>query len=134
MEAARQYEPFTVEDVTEEMRRPVLRVKADPGRIMDNARKKGIKEYGMTHVTIRSTAKKDFEALEPVSVEEEPETAENIDERKNNYAVLNVLFELDEVAEISKLDQKGEVFVVFTNSLGKERKLKIKSKHFKKLP
>lgn len=134
MEAGRKFMTLTVDDVTEDMKRPVLRVRAFPGKIMGNARKHGLEEYGMTHVTIRSTAKKHFAVLEPVSVEEEPETAENIDERKNYYPTLWVLFDLEQVAEISKLDAKGEVFVVFSNSLGKERRLKIKNKHFKKLP
>ncbi len=133
-EAERRFMPLTVEDVTEDMKRPVLWVKAYPGKILCNARKNGLEKYGMTHVTIRSTAKKDFEVLEPVSVEEEMQTAENIDERKTHYPELTVIFDMEQVAEISKLDDKGEIFVVLTNSLGKERKLKIKTKHFKKLP
>jgi hypothetical protein len=133
-EAERRFMPFAIEDVTEEMRRPVLRVYASPGKILKDARKKGLEDHGMTHVTFRSTAKKNFEALEPVSVEEEKRSVEDIDEERTHYPTLIVLFDLEEVARISKLDEKGEVFVVLTNNFGKERKLKIKTKHFKKLP
>lgn len=135
-EAERRYTPLTVEDVTEDMRRGVLRVYASPGKILHNPKKHDLREYGMTRVTIRSTAKKGYEVLEPISVEEDSEwqSAENIDERRTHYPELMVTFDLQQVAEISNLDKKGEIFVVLTNSLGKERKLKIKTKHFEKLP
>ena len=50
------------------------------------------------------------------------------------YPARLLLFDLEQVAEISKLDKKGQVLIAFENALGKERKLKIKSKHFEKLP
>ena len=54
--------------------------------------------------------------------------------RCSRVAAFRCSLTLEQVAEISKLDKKGEVFIAFENALGKERKLKIKSKHFKKLP
>ena len=43
-------------------------------------------------------------------------------------------FDLDEVKKIAALDKKGEFFIVIIGTTGEEKKFKVKTKHFKRLP
>ena len=87
----------------------------------------------MTHVIIRSTAKKDFAVLWPVTIEEGWEYAYTTSGEEAPYASKIAVFDLKRVAEISKLDEKGEVFVVVVGTTGEEKKSKVKTKHFGRL-
>jgi hypothetical protein len=43
-------------------------------------------------------------------------------------------FDMDEVIRISSLDKKGEFFIVVIGTTGEEKKFKVKTKHFERLP
>ena len=43
-------------------------------------------------------------------------------------------FDIDEVRRVASLDKKGEFFVVVIGDTAEEKKFKVKTKHFDRLP
>jgi hypothetical protein len=128
--ALRGEKDFTVEDVTDEMVKIVLRIIANPDvpKPRQGARLDGTS--GVDHVIIRSTAKEDFEVLQPLTVDED---VIYISTGGVPYRRKTAVFDIDAAAEIGKLDRKGEFFVVVIGTTGEEKNFKVKTKHFERL-
>jgi len=131
---SKKYKVMTKEQVTEEMCDPVLRVYANPDMPTHVTRDGMWGSSGVEHVIIRSTKKKGFEVLQPLETQEDIEFAQNTFGAEVAYSSLAAYFNMDEVARISNLDKKGEFFIVVIGTTGEEKKFKVKTKHFKRLP
>ena len=91
--------------------------------------------YGtiVTDVTLRST-KKGVPDVVPTGTQRIPDRVRTVSGDVIDMGPLRADFALDEVVALSALDKKGEFFVVIVPEKGKEKKFKVKSKHFEKLP
>lgn len=132
--AAARYKKLAVADVGDSMTDAVLRVYANPD-VPTRVTEQGlIGTSGVDHVIIRSTAKKDFAILQPVIIEEDVEYAYNAFGAGIAFASKMAVFELQQVVDICKLDNRREFFVVVIGTTGEEKKFKVKTKHFERLP
>jgi hypothetical protein len=131
--AAKRYKTFTRDDVTEAMVDGVLRVFAHPDMPTVAADINRARTSGVKNVIVRSTAKKNFEILRPIGVEEGVEYAYTRAGKEVAYTSKSAVFDLQRVAEIAKLDENGEFFVVVIGTKY-NGSFKIKTKHFEKLP
>ena len=131
---AKKYKTMKREQVTEEMLSGVLRVYANPdvARTLTSDGMRGAS--GVEHVIIRTTDKEDFKVLQPTELFEAEEYAQNAFGAEVAFASKEVYFNLDEVSRISSLNKKGEFFVVVIGVTGEEKKFKVKTKHFSRLP
>jgi len=133
--SAKKYQEMTEEQVTDAMKEPVMMIICNP----DIPKKRDIQMdrrgvSGVEHVVIRSTEKKDFSIIQPISTELGSELTQNIFGAQIEYESLIGYFAMGEVMQISALDKKGEFFVLIIGTTGEEKKFKVKTKHFKKLP
>ncbi len=131
---AKKYQEMTAEDVTDEMKEPVMMVICNPDMPTNIAAGGLIGSSGVEHVIIRSTAKKNFKVAQPTETESGSELTQNAFGAQVELGSLVGYFAMDEVMRISSLDKKDEFFVVIIGDTGEEKKFKIKTKHFKKLP
>jgi len=74
----------------------------------------------VNHIVIRTTNKEEFSVIQPI-------------EMKLDSDAMESHFSIKEVGELSELDEKGEFFIVLIKD-DEEKKYKVKTKHFKKLP
>jgi hypothetical protein len=132
-EAAKRYKKFTREDVSEEMLEHVLRVFAYPDMPTVAAEVNRADTSEVENVVIRSTAKEDLEVLRPLAIDQGWEYGYTRSGEDVPYESKSAVFDLKRVAEISKLDEKGEFFVVVVGTKY-NREFKIKTRHFEKLP
>jgi hypothetical protein len=129
--AAHRDEPFSPEDVTEGMKAHVLRVIAKPDLPVQRPGASRRGTSGVDHVIIRSTAGEDFEVLQPAEIEDGVSYSRAGDIVP--YAKKTAVFDLQGVANIAKLDKKGEFIVVVIGTTDEEKMFKIKTKHLEKL-
>jgi hypothetical protein len=123
---------MTPGDVTEEMKEPVLRILCHPDTPL--TAQEGVLGIEVENVTIRSTAKRDFEKLEPARMERLT-TPHRVGLRVvAEFGPLLAYFPVEEVLRISKLDRKGEFYIDILSDEGQEKSFKVKTKHFPKLP
>lgn len=132
--AAKRYQAVRSEDVTEESRRGVLRVYANPDLPTRVSADGLVGTSGVDHIILRSTRDKSFEVAQPIETQEDVAYAQNAFGAEVGYASLVGYFELEDVRRISELDAKGEFFVVVIGTSGEEKKFKVKTKHFERLP
>lgn len=85
-------------------------------------------------ITLRSTAKKNYEELAPSETKRISNTTRTLSGHILDMGPLVGAFALGDVQRISSLDKKGEFFVVLVSEAGKEKKFKVKKKHFDDLP
>lgn len=132
--AAKRYEQMNREDITEEMLSPIFTVIVHP----DTPRKLTASGMhgtsGVDHVIVRSTHKKKFKVLQPTNIEAGSESIWNALGAEVEMSSAVAYFAIDDVVEISRLDKKGEFFIVVIGDTGEEKKFKVKTKHFKRLP
>ena len=132
--AAKKYQTFSAEDVTEDMWSGLVRVYANPDMPGQVSAKGMVGTSGVDHVIVRSTDKKNFEVLQPVEVVQDAVYAQNAFGAQAEYSTMVALFAMEDVKRISALDKKGEFFIVVIGSTGEEKKFQVKTKHFKRLP
>jgi hypothetical protein len=128
--AAKEYRPFAVADVTDEMMEPVLRVIVTPDKptTLTGAGMAGASS--VEHVVLRDEAKKT--TVQPASKEPFTDTASSA-LRDATYQGLIAKFPLSSVRELRGSKGDGEIVVIVIGT-GKEREFTIKRKHFEKLP
>lgn len=131
---AKKYKEMVAEQVTEEMSDPVLRVYANPDMPTRIGGSGLVGSSGVGHIIVRSTKKKGFEVLQPLETEEDLEYAQNAFGAEVAYSSMVAYFEMEDVIRISNLDKKSEFFIVVVGTTGEEKKFKVKTKHFKRLP
>jgi hypothetical protein len=132
--AAKRYQVVRAEDVTEESRRGVLRVYANPDLPTRVSADGLVGTSGVDHIILRSTRDEGFEVAQPIETEEDVAYAQNAFGAEVGYASLVGYFEIEDVRRVSELDPKGEFFVVVIGTSGEEKKFKVKTKHFERLP
>ena len=131
---AKKYQVFSTEDIADEMNDTILRVYANPD-VPRNISAEGMRgTSGVDHVIVRSTKKKKFTVLQPLYLDPDSEYAQNAFGAEVVFTSQIAAFDLDEVKKIAALDKKGEFFIVIIGTTGEEKKFKVKTKHFKRLP
>jgi hypothetical protein len=137
MWAAEEYREFTDNDVTDEMREPVLRVVVHPdipGTFDGQAMASSVK-----HAVVRSTFKEAI-AVQPLSKEpfaERPhgQAIQTVGGAVLEYSGVLVTFPLDAVLALRDADKqsKGE-FIITVIGESEKKDFKVKTKHFERLP
>ena len=132
--AAKRYQEMTMEDVTEEMAAPIFTVIVHPDTPHQVSASGMVGTSGVDHVIVRSTSKKNFQVLQPTTIDAGSEFAWSAMGAEVELSSAVAYFPMDGVAQISSLDKKGEFFIVVIGDTGEEKKFKVKTKHFKRLP
>lgn len=135
--ASRQYIPFTAENVTEEMKAPVLYIivhgqhAKNMGTAFGGASGGAISGESVSHVVLRSENKQ--VVIQPAKETPFDEGQQNAFGAKVDFTGVKVEFPLEEVTKLRSMsdDQEFLVTVVGENS---EKDFKVKKKHFDKLP
>jgi hypothetical protein len=130
-DAAKEYRPFTVSDITDEMLDPVLRVIVYPdkptilsGQGMRNA-------SSAEHVVLRDENKR--LVVRPISKEPFTDTASSA-LRDMAYEGILARFPLDGVSELRGAKGDNEFLIVVVGAGTKEKEFRVKEKHFERLP
>lgn len=132
--SAKKYKEMRLEDVTEEMKEPMLMVICNPDMPLKVVAGSMVGTSGVEHVIIKSTQKGKFAYIQPKETETGSELAQNAFGAQIELESLVGYFSMDEVVQIAAMDKKGEFFVRIIGTTGEEKDFKIKTKHFKKLP
>ena len=130
---AKKYLELTADQVTGDMKRGILRVYANPdtARSISSEGMRGTS--GVEHVVLRTT-KKRFEVVQPLELLESAQYAQNAFGAKVGFASMEATFSMEDVQRISSVDKKGEFFIVVIGTTGEEKKFKVKTKHFDRIP
>ncbi|GMR24116.1 MAG: hypothetical protein BMS9Abin37_2617 [Acidobacteriota bacterium] len=131
---AKKYQTFAREDVAPAMLEGILRVYANPDRPNEVSQQGMIGTSGVEHVIVRSTQKKNFEVLQPIDIDADAVYSRNAFGAEVEFTSQVATFDLEAVKRIASRDKKGEFFVVVIGNTGEEKKFKVKTKHFDRLP
>jgi hypothetical protein len=129
--AAKQYRPFTISDITEEMLEPVLRVVVHPDKPTRLTGAGMASASSVEHVVLRDEQKR--LVLQPLSIEPFTETASSA-LRDAAYEGIVATFPLDGVRELRGAKGDKEFFIVVIGATSQEKVFRIKEKHFERLP
>lgn len=130
--AAKRGEPLSMESLDEAYLAPVVRV-IGHANVPKNPTP-GIYGDRVESIMLRSTQKKGYEELAPSETKRIPDEIRAPSGEILDMGPLVAAFSLEDFERISNLDKKGELHVVIVSEKGKEKKFKIKSKEFEKLP
>jgi hypothetical protein len=135
-QATRQYLPFALENVDEEMKAPILYliVHGKHSKRMGNAGGSNggaMSGESVAHVVLRSENKE--LVVQPTKEESFDEGQQNVFGARSEFAGMKVEFPLEEVAKLRSTSSDGEFFVTVVGE-NSEKDFKIKKKHFEKLP
>lgn len=122
---------FTFEDVTGDMRAPVLRVVAHPDMPLRRRGAGRTGTSGVDHVVISSTSETEPHVVQPSAIKESfdfPTSGKRV-----RYAVKTASFDLSAVAGIAALDDDGEFLVIVIGAEQEEKAFTVKTKHFDRL-
>jgi hypothetical protein len=122
--AAKEYRPFTVADITEEMLEPVLRVIVYPDKPTSVGFGSTNGTSSAEHVVLRDENKKTV--VQPISKEPFSDRAD--------YQGVVAKFSLDSVREVRGPKGDKEFLIVVVGAATKEKEFKVKEKHFERLP
>lgn len=123
---------MTTEEVTTGMKEPVLRILCHPNTPVSS--QEGVVGVEVERVTLRSTAKKEYEVIEPSQTERLAKPARVGTVFVTDIGPLLAYFPMEDVLRIAKLDRKGEFYIDIVSSTGEEKDFKVKTKHFSRLP
>jgi hypothetical protein len=131
-DAAREYRRFTLDEVTEEMTQPVLRVTAysTPPDIVTAGGTAG--KSWVRHVVLRSRSKDVI--VQPLSKEAYSEHVVNALGGRAVSEGLRLTFPIDAVRELRGPLGDAEFFITVIVASGEETNLKVTKKHFADLP
>lgn len=93
----------------------------------------GVHGSRVEEIFLQSTQKKD-EPLPPSTTKRYSDLVRTDSGEILDMGALMAAFTLEELASVANRDKKGEFFVVIVSDQGKEKRFKVKTKHFKKLP
>lgn len=131
-EAKRSYKPYTITDVTEWDRLPVLRVivKPDtPDYVVAGAGMRA--SSSVEHVVLRSEDKRDV--IQPISIEPYEVESKNAMGGSKSYNGVVAIFSMVDLTKLRTSNENSEFFVTVVGEKGKERNFKVKQKHFFRL-
>jgi len=129
--AAKEYRPFVVADITEEMMESVLRVVVYPDKPTTISGEGMRKSSSAQHVVLRDEGKR--MVVQPTSKEPFTETASSA-LRDMAYQGIVATFPLDAVRELRGPSGDKEFLIVVVGEGQKEKVFKVKEKHFERLP
>lgn len=131
--AAKEYRPFTLADITDDMLEPVLRVTVYPDK-PSYVTASGLRNTSsVQHVVLRDLSKRIV--VQPISKEPFEETAANAVGGRATFQGINAKFPLDGLREIRGPGGNAEFSVIVIGTEGtKEREFRVKEKHFDRLP
>ena len=72
--------------------------------------------------------------VQPIDIVSDAVYARNAFGAEVGFTAQLATFDIDEVRRVASLDKKGEFFVVVIGDTGEEKKFKVKTKHFDRLP
>jgi hypothetical protein len=127
--AAKEYRPFTVSDIKEDMLAPVLRVIVHPDKpthISGRAPSSSVE-----HVVLRDDAKQ--VVIQPASKEPFVETSSSA-LRDMQFEGIVATFPLDALRELRGPKGDKEFLIVVVGAGTKEKEFRVKQKHFERLP
>jgi hypothetical protein len=127
--AAKEYRPFTVGDITDEMLEPVVRVIVYPDKpthISGRAPSSSVE-----HVVLRDDAKR--LVVQPASKEPFTDKASSA-LRDMEFVGLVATFPLDALRELRGPKGDKEFLIVVVGAGTKEKEFRVKAKHFERLP
>jgi hypothetical protein len=128
--AAKEYRPFTISDITEEMLEPVLRVVVYPDKptYLSGAGMAG--SSSAEHVVLRDENKR--LVVQPISKEPFTDTASSA-MRDMAFQGIIAKFPLDAVRELRGAKGDKEFLIVVVGAGTKEKEFRVKEKHFERL-
>lgn len=128
--AAKEYRPFTISDITEEMLEPVLRVVVYPDKptYMSGAGMAG--SSSAEHVVLRDENKR--LVVQPISKEPFTDTASSA-MRDMAFQGIIAKFPLDAVRELRGAKGDKEFLIVVVGAGTREKEFRVKEKHFERL-
>jgi hypothetical protein len=129
--SAKEYKPFTVDDVTEEMLEPVLRVVVYPDKPTTLNGKGMNGASSAEHVLLQDENK--GSVVQPMSKEPFTDTASSA-LRDMAFQGIVAKFPLDAVRELRGPKGDQEFLIVVVGEGKKEKVFKVKEKHFARLP
>ena len=129
--AAKEYRPFVISDITEEMLESVLRVMVYPDKPTRMTGAGMAAASSVEHVVLRNQEK--TLVVQPASKEPFTDTASSA-LRDMAYHGLVATFPLDAVRELRGPKGDREFFIVVVGEGTKEKEFKVKEKHFERLP
>jgi PEGA domain-containing protein len=127
--AAKEYRPFTLADITPDMRQDVLRVVVYPSMPTHVIARGSYLAHSVQHVVIRDADRN--RVVQPIRKDMFTEEAQNALGAKLEYKGVSALFPLSEVEKLR--DENEEFFVTVIGQKG-ERDFKVKRKHLGRLP
>jgi hypothetical protein len=127
-DAAKQYRPFTVDDVTDQLRLPVLRVVVHPDMPHNMTARGRATTSSVQHVVLRDDSKQIV--AQPVAKEPFEEEASNALGAHATYMGLRATFSIDDLAKVRGPNGDGEFFVTVVGDGTAEKNFKVKTKHF----
>jgi hypothetical protein len=131
-EAKRQYRPYTVADVTESDRLPVLRVIVKPDTPDYVVAGGGMRaSSNVEHVILRSEDK--WDAVQPLAIQPYQVDAKNAMGGSMSYNGVVAIFSIIDLDRLRKASERGEFLVTIVGEKGKEKDFKVKEKHFSHL-
>jgi hypothetical protein len=129
--AAKEYRPFTISDITEEMLEPVLRVIVHPDTPTSLTAAGMSGTSSVEHVVLRDENKR--MVVQPTSKEPFTDTASSA-LRDMAYQGIVAKFPLDALRELRGPKGDQEFLIVVVGAGAKEKAFKVKEKHFERLP
>jgi hypothetical protein len=130
-DAAKQYLPFTIGDITDEMLEPVLRIIVHPDKPRSLTGAGFSMASSVEHVVLRDEDKR--LVVQPISKEPFTETASSA-LRDMAYEGIVVKFPQAAVRELRGPKGDKEFLIIVVGEGVKEKEFKIKEKHFERLP
>ena len=131
-DAAKEFRPFTVEDVREEDKAPILRVVVYPDQARTVTAKGVAGTSSVQHVVLRDSAKKTV--IQPTSKDAFSEVSKNAMGGAEQYEGIRVEFPLDGLRELRGEKGDGEFILTVVGQTRNERNFEIKKKHFERMP
>lgn len=130
--AAKEYRDFTLADVDEFMRRPILRAVVNPDT-PNTVNANGVHgTSSVQHVVLRDESRKTV--IQPSDKHEFTTEASNAMGARKEYVGLVAEFPLEKLGELRGANGDREFFVTVIGETGEEKNFKIKKKHFERLP
>jgi hypothetical protein len=131
-DAAKEYRPFTIENVREEDRAPVLRVVVYPDTATTVSAAGVSGTSSVQHVVLRDKDKRIV--VQPTLKEAFREEAKNAMGGNVQYDGVRVEFPLDGLHELRGAKGDGEFVLTVIGLERKEKNFDVKKKHFERMP
>jgi hypothetical protein len=131
-DAAKEYRPYTLENVREEDRAPVLRMVVYPDTATEVSARGASGTASVQHVVLRDKAKK--VVIQPTLKESFNENVGNAMGGKLEYVGVRLEFPLDGLRELRGAKGDQEFVVTVVGLENREKNFDIKKKHFERMP